>query len=434
MAALFVQLAIILGAARACGSVFRRFGQPQVCGEIAAGLALGPSLLGSLFPAMQAAVFPAHTAPTFQALSELGLVFLMFFVGLDLQVHELRARTRAAGAISLAGIIVPFVLGLALAEVLHRALALSVDPLGFRLFVGTAVSITAIPVLARILNDLNLQRTRIAALTTTAAALDDVVGWTLLAAVTALVQSRFAAGSAAMRLAATAAFGAAMVWLVRPAVERRCARVEDPAAFDRGGVLTGALIAMLLGAAATSSLGLSSIFGAFTTGIALGGDARVRERLVARLEPVTLTLFLPIFFTYTGLRTEIGSVHGAVPWLLCGLTVAVAIVGKVLGCTAAAASQGLSRTDSWAIGVLMNTRGLMELVVVNIGLDLGVIPRSVFFMLVMMAVITTCMTTPLVRRVLRHSEFESLVNTAAFGNQTFPGTRWQKSGIAPRAR
>ena len=420
MAALFVQLAIILAAARACGSLFRRLGQPRVCGEIAAGLALGPSVLGGLFPETHAALFAADAAPTFRALSELGLLFLMFFVGLDLQVDELRAKKRAACAISLAGILVPFVLGLGLAEILHRSLALSVNRLGFRLFVGTAVSITAIPTLARILDDLNLQRTRIAALATTAAALDDVVGWMLLAAVTAFAQARFDPRDAVLRLVATGAFGWTLVWLVRPIVQRWCARVEDPSVFDRGGVLTGALVAMLLGAALTSGLGLSGIFGAFTMGIAVGGDPRVRDALTAQLQPVALTLFLPIFFAYTGLRTEVSSIHGAVPWLLCGLVVAVAIVGKVVGCTVAAAGQGLSGSDAWAIGILMNTRGLMELVVINIGLDLGIIPRSVFFMLVVMAVVTTYMTTPLVRRVLRHSEFEPLFNAAPFLTRTLP--------------
>ena len=407
MGGLFLQIAVVLAAARAGGAVFRRLGQPHVCGEIAAGLALGPSLIGGLFPASFAIIFPAESAPAFRALSELGLILLLFFVGLDLHLDEIRTHKRAAVAISLAGVVVPFGLGLGLAELLRRALAIPVDPLAFRLFVGTAVSITAIPTLARILDDLNLRGTRIAALATTAAAIDDVAGWSLLAAVTALVKSEFSLSETAFRLAGTMVFAWAMLAAVRPLARRTYARLRDTV--DPGLLMTAALVVMLLGAAATSALGLSGIFGAFLAGIALGGDERLRESLIARLQPITLTLFLPIFFAYTGLRTDVGSVQGPVAWLLCATVIAVAIAGKVGGCTIAAAAQGLSRSDAWALGFLMNTRGLMELVVVNIGLDLGVIPRSVFFMLVLMAVVTTYMTSPLVRRVLRDSEFAPLV-------------------------
>jgi Kef-type K+ transport system membrane component KefB len=418
---MFLQLALILGAARVGGSLARCLGQPRVCGEIAAGLAVGPSLLGGLFPQALEAVFPADAAPGFRMMSELGLVFLMFFVGLDLHLEELRSRKRAACAISLAGIVVPFTLGVALAGILHPALAPATDPIAFGLFVGTAVSITAIPTLARILDELNLQRTRIATLTTTAAALDDVVGWTLLATVTALVQSRFEPLDAAFRLAATALFGAIVVGVGRPLAKRWCERAENAATFQSGGVLTVVLVAALVGAATTNVLGLSGIFGAFTVGVALGGDARLRDALVERFQPIVLTLFLPIFFTYTGLRTDAGALHGGGPWLLCGLVVLVAVVGKVAGCALAAASQRLSRSDALSIGVLMNTRGLMELVVINIGLDLGVIPESVFFMLVIMAVVTTYMTAPVVRRILRDSEFGARCRT------TYTGHPWRSA-------
>lgn len=415
MPVLFLQLAIILAAARLCGALFRRFGQPRVCGEIAAGLALGPSLLGGIFPATHALIFPVGAAPIFRALSEIGLALLMFFVGLELDVDEIRVRKRAAFAISLAGIVVPFGLGVVLGEVLHRLLVLDIQPVGFRLFVGIAVSITAIPTLTRILDDLNLQHTRIAALTTTAAALDDVVGWTILAAVIAFVRAEFNWADAVMRLAVALVFALAMVRVVRGAVRRWCAHVDDPAVFSRGGVLTAALLTLLLSASVTSAIGLSGIFGAFLAGITFGVDTRLRDALASRLHPITLTLFLPVFFTYTGLRADIGSVEGSLSWILCGVVIAVAIAGKVGGCTAAAATQGLSRSDAWSIGILMNTRGLMELVVVNIGFDLGVIPRSVFFMLVLMAVVTTYMTTPLVRHVLRHSEFKPLLSAPYAG-------------------
>jgi Kef-type K+ transport system membrane component KefB len=405
MRGLLLQLAIILIAAHAGGSIFRRLGQPRVCGEIAAGLALGPSLVGGLFPGAFAVLFPVASAPTFRALSDVGLVLLLFLVGLDLPLQEIRVRKRAALMISSAGIVVPFLLGVALAELLRRALAITVEPVTFRLFVGTAVSITAIPTLARILDDLNLQGTRIAALTTLAAALDDVAGWTLLAAITALVQSQFSMGATIVRLLGTLLFASVMIGVVRPAVRQWCARVEDAAMLESGGALSMALVVMLLGAATTSALGLSGIFGAFLAGITLGGEPRFRDMLTARLRPVTLAMFLPVFFAYTGLRADVGSLTGLTSWLLCGAVIAVAIVGKVGGCAITASAQGLPRTDAWSIGILMNTRGLMELVVANLGLDLGVIPPNVFFMLVTMAVVTTYMTSPLVSRVLRHSEF-----------------------------
>jgi Kef-type K+ transport system membrane component KefB len=425
MGGLLLQLAIILAAARVGGSVFRRLGQPRVCGEIAAGLALGPSLVGGLFPGTFAIIFPLESASTFRSLSEVGLVLLLFFVGLDLPLEEIRVRKRAAFTISLAGMVVPFVLGLALAEVLRRALAIQTEPVSFRLFVGTAVSITAIPTLARILDDLNLQGTRIAALTTTAAALDDVAGWTLLAAVTALVHTQFSVVGTILRLAGTVLFASLMIAVVRPIVQKRCARAGDPALLEGGGPMTAALVVMLLGGATTSALGLSGIFGAFLAGIALGGDRRLREALNARLRPMVLAMFLPVFFAYTGLRADVGSIDGLVPWLLCGVVIVVAIVGKIGGCGLAAATQGLSRSDAWSIGILMNTRGLMELVVVNIGLDLGVIPHSVFFMLVMMAVVTTYMTSPLVRRVLRHSEFAPLFSRRTHAEPTWPAPHHQ---------
>jgi Kef-type K+ transport system membrane component KefB len=196
--------------------------------------------------------------------------------------------------------------------------------------------------------------------------------------------------------------------------------VHDDSAFDRPAVLGAIFVAICAGAAVTSSMGLSSVFGAFIVGIAVAGDARLADALERRLQIVVVTLFLPLFFAYTGLRTDAGSIHGWVPWLFCALVIAVAIVGKVGGCAAAAALQRLPSRDAWCVGVLMNTRGLMELVVVNIGLDLGVINRPVFFMLVLMAVVTTYMTTPLVRRVLRDTPFEELVERAPFGRRAEP--------------
>ena len=420
MIGLFLQLAIILAAARVFGTMFRRMGQPRVCGEIIAGLALGPSLLGGMFPAVHAAVFPASAAPVFGALSEMGVVLLMFLVGLNTRMSELSARKGATCAISLAGIAVPFVFGLALAELLHPWLAPALDPLGFRLFVATAISVTAIPTLARILDECHLHRTHIAAVTTTAAALDDVVGWTLLAAVTAIVHAQFSGAVAVARLGGTLVFAVAMIIIVRPLLARWCRGVSDATRFEGAGVLGPVLVAVCLGAAATSAMGMSGVFGAFIVGITVSADPRLRDALLQRLEAFVVTLFLPLFFAYTGLRTDIGTVHGLVPWMLCGLVILVAVVGKVGGCGLAAAAQGMPPRDAWSVGILMNTRGLMELVVANIGLDLGVINEPVFFALVLMAVVTTLMTTPLLRRALRHTDFAPLLERAAFSRHAAP--------------
>jgi Kef-type K+ transport system membrane component KefB len=393
-------------------------GQPSVCGEIAAGLALGPSLLGGLFPGVHAVVFPAEAAAGLKVLSEIGLALLLFMVGLNLELAEIRLRKGAALTISLAGVFVPFTLGLALAELLHTVLAPAVDPLAFRLFVATAISITAIPALARILDDCNLHRTRIGALVTTAAAVDDVVGWTLLAVVSAAAESRFSGIAAVGRLAGVAVFACVAIGVVRPWLTRVCARVSDEATFDRPGILSAALVGMCGGAALTAAMGLSAVFGAFIVGVTLSCDSRLRDALRGRLQLVVISLFLPLFFTYTGLRTDLGSIHGWIPVLLCVVVVAVAIAGKVGGCALAATSQGLPAREAWSIGLLMNTRGLMELVVANIGLDLGIIDRTVFCMLVVMTVTTTYMTTPLVMRVLRHTDFQPFLDQAPLARPT----------------
>jgi K+:H+ antiporter len=403
-----VQLIVIIAAARLFGAIFRRYlGQPQVCGEIAAGLLLGPSLFGRLYPGLFAQVFQPSVGPFFSVLSQIGLVLLMFLIGLEFDFGHLRSHGHIAVSVSLAGILLPFALGLAVAQVLHPYVGQGINRLGFSLFIATALSITALPVLGRMLVEFNLSRTRLGSLTITAAAADDAIGWTLLALVSAIVRSSFDPFATLTMVAETLAFALIMILAIRPLL-RRWTTGALPAG---GGEISLSTLAFLLiliftAAAITNVIGVFSVFGAFLLGAVLYDQHEFREAVRRRLSDFVTVFFLPIFFTYTGLRTDIGSMHGGLLWALCGLVLAAAIAGKIGGCTAAALFNGLPAREAWSVGVLMNTRGLMELIVVNLGHEMGVIPPSVFFMLVLMAVVTTYMTSPLLRRLIRKTELE----------------------------
>lgn len=403
-----VQLIVIIAAARIFGTIFRRYlGQPQVCGEIAAGLLLGPSLFGRFFPGLFEQVFRPSVGPFFSVLSQIGLILLMFLIGLEFDFGHLRSSGHIAVSISLAGIVLPFGLGLAVAQVLHPYVGQNINRLGFSLFIATALSITALPVLGRMLVEFNLGRTRLGSLTITAAAADDATGWTLLALVSAIVRSSFDPLATLTMVAETLAFALFMILAVRPLLRRWTARTLETA----GGEISLSGLAVLLiliftAAAVTNVIGVFSVFGAFLLGAILYDQHEFREAVMRRLRDFVTVFFLPIFFTYTGLRTDIGSMHGGLLWALCGLVLLAAIAGKIGGCTTAALFSGLPSREAWSVGVLMNTRGLMELIVVNLGHEMGVIPPSVFFMLVLMAVVTTYMTSPLIRRLIRNTELE----------------------------
>ena len=403
-----VQLIVIIAVARIFGTIFRRYlGQPQVCGEIAAGLLLGPSLFGRLFPGLFEQVFRPSVGPFFSVLSQVGLILLMFLIGLEFDFGHLRSHGHIAVSVSLAGILLPFGLGLAVAQVLHPYVGQNINRLGFSLFVATALSITALPVLGRMLVEFNLGRTRLGSLTITAAAADDATGWTLLALVSAIVRSSFDPFATLTMVAETLAFASFMILAVRPLLRRWTTRT-----FETGGgeislsALAFLLILIFTAAAITNVIGVFSVFGAFLLGAILYDQHEFREAVMRRLRDFVTVFFLPIFFTYTGLRTDIGVMHGGLLWALCGLVLVAAIAGKIGGCTAAALFNGLPSREAWSVGVLMNTRGLMELIVVNLGHEMGVIPPSVFFMLVLMAVVTTYMTSPLLRRLIRKTELE----------------------------
>jgi len=394
------QLIVIIVASRVFGALFLRLGQPQVCGEVAAGLILGPSLFGGLFPDLFHKVFDPSVNPIFNTMSQLGLVLLMFLIGLEFDFSHLNVNRRLAMSVSTAGIIAPFSLGFLLGAQMHKALGFSGSWVNFALFIATAMSITAIPTLGRIMIELNIHRTRLGTVTISAAAVNDATGWVILALVSSIARSSFDPMRLAGMVLGTLAFSALVIYVIRPLAIRFIGKELSL------GTFAALLILILLSAAATNLIGIFSIFGPFILGAALHDQLELVAAVRRRLQDFVTIFFLPIFFTYTGLRTEIGSMSGGLDWIFCGLVLLTAIVGKAGGCAFAARWSGISWRNSSLIGVLMNTRGLMELIVINMGYDLGIIPKSVFFMLVLMAVVTTYMTAPFTRLLARGSEIE----------------------------
>ncbi len=414
-----IQLIVIIGAARIAGSLFRRLGQPVVCGEIAAGIILGPSLFGKFFPQVFHSVFDPAVGPVLSILSQLGLIMMMFLVGLEFDFSHLSDNKRTAVSVSMAGILLPFGLGFGLGKVMHHSLGLSGSWFNFALFMATAMSITAIPVLGRIMIELNLTRTRVGVLAISSAAIDDATGWIILAIVTAVVRSAFDPVKTATMVGSVLAYGLVMAFVVRPLIVRWSKGVVKNSSGDLSlNSLAIMLVLVLVSAAVTNFIGIFSIFGGFMMGAILHDQPELREAVHRRLNDFVTTFFLPIFFTYTGLRTDVGEMSGGILWIFCGLVLAAAIVGKVGACTTAARLNGVPAREASIIGILMNTRGLMELIVVNMGYDLGIIPHSVFFMLVFMAVFTTYMTTPVLRRLIRGTEVWDAYRRSAFAANT----------------
>jgi Kef-type K+ transport system membrane component KefB len=429
-----VQLVVIILAARLFAVVFRRLGQPGVVGEIAAGLVLGPSVLGWLFPGVWRAVFHPAVAGLppeasdavlhwiFTILSQLGLVFLLFLIGLEADFSHLRWHGASALGISAAGIVLPFALGLAVAPlILPHLEGPPLPPWSFALFLGTALSITAIPVLGRIMMELNITRTRVGAITLSAAAVDDAAGWILLATVAAVARvekfrEAFDPWAAPLMLAETLAFTLVMILVARPvlrwAVRRTLRRNHGELSVNALAVLLAVIFACAI---ATNVIGIFAVFGAFCLGAVLSGEHEFRRAVAGRLRDVVTAFLLPIFFTYTGLRTDVGSLGGSmVLWLLCGLVFLAAVLGKLGGAGLAAWLGRFPPREAACIGALMNTRGLMALIVINLGRDLGVVPPAVYCMLVLMALATTAMTTPLVLRLMPGTELEPYVRRSGF--------------------
>lgn len=436
-----VQWMIIMAVAWLMGRLGRRLGQPLAVGEIAGGLLLGPSFLGWLWPAAQHALFPAETSQSLQLLAKLGLILLMFQVGMEFDFGHLTTRSRTVVAVSLMGITAPLVLGLVIGPWLHREFAPETNRFGFLLFVCIALAISALPIMGRILLEWRLERTALGAVAISSAALDDITGWILLGVATALVTAQFAWGPLLAQLAGIAVFFAVLQWGVGPALRRFwrcsfCVPPEDPRGQSAGRLLActfglrsprlpnddcpgrdtcgleprspdvsqvpatflAVLLVVLFGCAVTTNLlGIFSIFGAFLLGVALHREVTLVKAWRERFRDFVLVALVPIFFTNTGLRTEVGSLATWQAWAGCAVVLAAAVAGKLGGCYWGARLTGQSRREAACVAALMNTRALMGLVAINIGYDLGLLTRPLFTMFVIMALVTTVMTGPLLR-------------------------------------
>lgn len=386
---ILVQLIVVLVVVQIFGYLCGRIGQQWVIGEILAGLALGPSLLGAFLPKLEATLFPPSALPTLQTLGDIGLILYMFSLGARIDTHVMLRQSRKAIVVSLSGILLPLVMGATLAFFLYPGLAGSKANLfSFMLLVGTAVAITAFPVLARLLTERNLLGTQIGTLALTCAAVDDIIAWCLLALVIAVVHARGVA-SALFTVGLTILFIGLMLVVVRPLLLFADRRIPL-----KPLLLALNIILLLLSAYATTAIGIHPVFGAFLMGIILPRTTLFIEQ-VRSIDRTISLLFLPLYFVFTGLRTHIGLISGPALWLICLLVLVVACAGKIFGGTFSLRLLGESWREALNLGVLMNTRGLVELIVLNIGLDLGVLSPTLFSMLVIMAVVTTMMASPL---------------------------------------
>lgn len=413
MALVLVQIAAILLLSRVMGVLFARLRQPQVVGEMLAGIMLGPSLLGWL--ATPNPLFPPESLSYLHILSQLGVVLFLFLVGLEFDPALVRGRGKQAAAISVGSIALPFALGFGLTYLIRDAF----DPTRQRalfasaLFLGAAISVTAFPVLARILSERDLTRTRVGLLSVTAAAANDVLAWTMLALVVAFAPGDNAGNGTLdpllplWKLLATAAYAAVMVLLIRPLLRR------VDAVYERQGRLSQDVIAViflliLASAAATDYIGVHALFGAFVAGAVMPKGSRFVRHLSEKLEDVTVVFLLPVFFAYVGLQTDVRTILSPDYLGTAMLIVGVACAGKIIGASVPAWLLGSHPREALAVGVLMNTRGLMELIILTIGLSIGVISNAVYGMMVVMAMVTTAMTTPLLHAILPRREMETV--------------------------
>jgi Kef-type K+ transport system membrane component KefB len=392
---LFLAAAVVIVACQAVGWAVTRLGQPAVCGEILAGILLGPSLLGVVWPGATGFLFAPEVVGHLQVLAQVGLILFMFLVGVELDLGQLRGQPHRAVVISHASIIVPLVLGGLLGWSLHPQFGEDVDRLGFALFIGAAMAITAFPVLARILQERGLTGTRLGVLVIACAAVDDVTAWCVLAVVVAVVTANGWFAAAGVLVLVVLFVGAALI-VVRPLLARLPA------------VPLWLAIALAFAAAyLTERIGVHAIFGAFLTGAVLPARSAARPEAREALGAVTGYVLLPFFFTVVGLSTRIDLLDRPALWALALLVTVTAVAGKWGGCVLAARVVGETWRDASTIGILMNTRGLTELVILRVGLELGVINTTVFTVMVLMALATTFMATPLLRLSQRHDEPDS---------------------------
>ena len=395
LSGVLLQLAIIVAAGRIAGSLAARVHQARVVGEILVGVLLGPSLFGALAPDLFAQVFAAVSPLPLTIMSQIGLILLMFEIGMEFDFSLLRhgGHRRATLLVAGFGIVGPFLLGAIFGYVTAPVLAPGVSPGIAGLFIGTAFSITALPVLGRILLEFKLTRAPIGVIAISAAAINDVIGWLLLAVVTALAASRFSAVTFAGSLGALAVYVAACWFLVRPALQR-VVRRDAPGQGPGGETVAFVLCLLFVSALATYAIGIFAIFGGFMVGLLVHEERAFVTGWNQRVGTLVHVLFMPIFFTLTGLRTRIGSLDTVEAWGWCVLLIALAMAGKFGGCYLAGRLSGQGHVAAKILGVLMNARGLMELIVINVGYDIGVISQQMFTMLVLMALASNVIPTP----------------------------------------
>ena len=393
LALLLAQIIVIILVARFFGWICLKIGQPSVIGEILAGVALGPSLVGFYFPEFSSTLFPLESLGNLQFLSQIGLILFMFVVGMELDLKVLKNRAKDAVVVSHASIIIPFALGMVLAYFIYESFAPEgVQFASFGLFLGIAMSITAFPVLARIVQERGIHKSRLGAMVITCAAADDITAWCILAAVIAIVKAgSFVSALYIIGLAILYVF--LMIKVIRPFLKR----IGDlhTSRENLSKPIVAIFFLVLLGSAyATEVIGIHALFGAFMAGAIMPENVKFRNIFIEKVEDVALVLLLPLFFVFTGLRTQIGLLNDPYLWKVTAVIILVAVVGKFVGSALAAKFIGQNWKDSLTIGALMNTRGLMELVVLNIGYDLGVLTPEIFAMMVIMALVTTFMTGP----------------------------------------
>ena len=408
----FLQLAVILLFCRLVGAVAARLGQPQVVAEMIAGVLLGPSLFGLLWPEAQQWLFPwdksqatRDTQSYLFPASQLGLALYMFVVGMEFRVDIVRKRLKSSVAVSMAGMVAPFVLGALLAWVFFHHTELfpkKTSLLEAMLFLGASMCITAFPMLARIIHFKKLTGTTMGTVALGAGAIDDATAWCLLAVVLASFDDNLS--HAARNIGGGIAFAVVTLFVIQPLLARAAGWMQRDGALTEAGLVVG-LACMALGAWFTDLIGLHAVFGAFVMGAAMPRGVMARD-LIARIQPLTVALLLPLFFTYSGLNTKIGLLNTGFLWLMCLAVLVAAVLGKGVACWLAARWTGVSNREALGIGTLMNARGLMELIIINIGLQRGIISEGLFATLVIMAVITTLMASPIFERLVGTGRFQ----------------------------
>jgi Kef-type K+ transport system membrane component KefB len=387
---LLLQLIVILLIVQLLGNLSGYIGQQWVIGEILAGLALGPSLLGAFWPGLESQLFPKSTFPILQTLGDIGLILYMFSLGAELDLPLMLRQSRSAVFVSLSGVLLPLALGSLLGFFLYPDLAGPNATLpSFVLLVGTSMAITAFAVLARLLAEKNMLGTNVGLLALTSASVDDVIAWCLLAYVTSIAQPHGTTISVISTIVLTIIFAVVMLLGVRPLLKYFMPRIPS-----KPLQMALSIVLLFVSAYATNAIGIHPIFGAFVAGICLPRSAVFKEQ-VHSLDQINKMVFLPVYFVYSGLQTRIGLINGLPLWLLCLLILLIACLGKIVGGTFSTRIAGQSWRDSLSVGILMNTRGLVELVVLNIGLQLGILSPTLFAMLVIMALVTTMMASPI---------------------------------------